>query len=189
MHKKSSSQHESETPSGDCSSTSPRSGIGRRSFLETAGTVAMLGGLAASYGTAGYCALQYLQPDSQGENLGWQFVADVRDLEGVDSVPFTASSGAKIVVARQAVDVSAIGFIALSSVCPHLGCQVFWESAHMRFFCPCHNGAFDQAGKAIAGPPAAAKQSLKQFEVKLDGDLLFVLAPLHSVTDQVGGQS
>jgi Rieske Fe-S protein len=157
----------------------------RRSFLEAAGNVTMACGLAAGYGTLGYCALQYLQPGAATENLGWQFVADLKDLEGKDSFPFVTSSGAGLVFARHAE--AETGFIALSSTCPHLGCQVFWEAAHTRFFCPCHNGAFDAAGAAIAGPPLAAKQSLKQYEIKSENGLVYVLAPTRNVTETSEG--
>jgi Rieske Fe-S protein len=70
----------------------------------------------------------------------------------------------------------------LSSVCPHLGCQVFWEAAKDRFFCPCHNGVFDASGKATAGPPAEANQTLTQYPTKILNDALYVMAPLKTVT-------
>ena len=141
----------------------------------------MVGGLAASYGTLGFYALKYLAPDSEDENLDWQFVATLESLEGTDSLDYTASSGVKIVIAR-AASVAESGFLALSSICPHLGCQVFWEAANDRFFCPCHNGAFDSSGKATEGPPADANQSLTQYPTKIINNSLYVFAPLKTVT-------
>lgn len=158
----------------------------RRGFLANTGTAAMLAGLAASYGTAGYFALRFLMPDSDDPNLGWQFVATKDAMEGLASFEFTASSGIKIVIAS-AGDATETGLLALSSVCPHLGCQVFWEAANDRFFCPCHNGVFDATGKATAGPPADAKQSLMQYPIKVEDGLVFVLAPLETVTRSSGG--
>ena len=83
----------------------------------------------------------------------------------------------KIVVARQKEGDSVDCFAALSSVCPHLGCAVHWEQQNKRFFCPCHNGAFDASGKATEGPPAAASQSLKEYPLKVENGLLFIAVP------------
>ena len=158
----------------------------RRTFFATCGNIAMVGGLAASYGTLGFCALKFLSPDAEDQNLDWQFVATLKSLEGEDSLEYTAASGVKIVIAR-AAEVAESGFLALSSVCPHLGCQVFWEAAKDRFFCPCHNGAFDASGKATEGPPADANQSLTQYPTKISNDALYVFAPLETVTATRGG--
>jgi Rieske Fe-S protein len=57
---------------------------------------------------------------------------------------------------------------AFNSTCPHLGCRVHWESDRKRFFCPCHNGVFDENGVAIEGPPAAAGQSLAKLPLEVD---------------------
>ena len=165
----------------------PAGGENRRSFLGVAGTATMVGGLAAGYGTLGYCALRFLMPSSVRENLGWQLVATVENLRDVDSVNFVAASGAKIVVARQQDGDLAECFAALSSICPHLGCQVHWETANSRFFCPCHNGAFDSSGQPTEGPPADANQSLTQFPLKVENGALYVKAPLKSVTNPGSG--
>src|SRR4051812_4654684 len=37
--------------------------------------------------------------------------------------------------------------VAFSSVCPHLGCAVDYESAEHKFKCPCHRSAFGLDGK------------------------------------------
>lgn len=167
-------------------SADPESGETRRTFFSSAGTVCMVGGLAAGYGTLGYCALRFLMPAGTDENLDWQFVATLESLEKTNSYDYIASSGIKIVFARVA-GMTETGFLALSNVCPHLGCQVFWEAANDRFFCPCHNGVFDASGKATAGPPADARQSLTQYETKLVDGALYVKAPLKTVTASTRG--
>ena len=63
-------------------------------------------------------------------------------------------------------------FIAMSNICTHLGCRVRWISEQEEFFCPCHNGIFDKEGKVTGGPPPRA---LDRYEVKVEGDQLFVL--------------
>jgi menaquinol-cytochrome c reductase iron-sulfur subunit len=42
--------------------------------------------------------------------------------------------------------------LALSSVCPHLGCAVGWNGPKQAFQCPCHDSAFAADGARIAGP-------------------------------------
>jgi len=45
-------------------------------------------------------------------------------------------------------------YVAFSQECTHLSCAVVPEPEKHRFFCPCHEGAFDLAtGRPIAGPP------------------------------------
>jgi Rieske Fe-S protein len=65
-------------------------------------------------------------------------------------------------------------YIAFSRQCTHLSCSVVPEPDKRRFFCPCHEGAFDLAtGNAIAGPPrrplARIKLEFKQGAVYATG--------------------
>ena len=152
----------------------------RRRFLTLTSSAAMAGGLAAGYGTLGIMAGRFLYPVADGA-VGWQFVVTAEELALGDSLEYVAPTGAKVVIARQGDGASAEDFIALSSVCPHLGCQVHWEVQNDRFFCPCHNGAFDPQGQATEGPPAKAKQNLTRYPIKVDGGLVYVLVPLRAV--------
>ena len=77
-------------------------------------------------------------------------------------------------------------FIALSSTCPHLGCQVHWEAAHDRFFCPCHNGVFDPSGRGLSGPPGEAGLSLPSYNLRVDNGLLFIEVPVTRLTQRRG---
>jgi cytochrome b6-f complex iron-sulfur subunit len=65
------------------------------------------------------------------------------------------SAGEPIEVRR-----TADGWAAASLVCTHFGCTVDWRSARARYECPCHGGAFDEDGRPVAGPPAAALRAL-----------------------------
>jgi nitrite reductase/ring-hydroxylating ferredoxin subunit len=160
--------------------TEPRAEPERRQFLTTASGLAMVGGLATAYGTFGIILGKFVYPAAT-HSRGWLFVCTVDRLAQGEALDFTSPAGAKIVFARQGKGAAAEDFLALSSVCPHLGCQVHWEGQNDRFFCPCHNGAFDKSGNPIAGPPKAANQALVQFPLKVESGLLYVEAPLVAV--------
>ena len=63
-------------------------------------------------------------------------------------------------------------FTAMSNVCTHLGCRVRWAADRKQFFCPCHNGVFDEAGNVVSGPPP---KPLNQYEVKVENGQLSIL--------------
>lgn len=151
-------------------------GTTRRGFLSSAGMVC---GLAAGYGTFAVMAGRYLYLYPTGANdKAWLFITELKGMAIGDSIDYESPTGAKIVVARRAAEGTADDFVALSSVCPHLGCQVHWESQNNRFFCPCHNGVFDPEGVAIEGPPKAAGQSLADYPLKVESGLLFIEVPV-----------
>ena len=60
---------------------------------------------------------------------------------------------------------------AISTVCTHLGCTVFWQKDRQEFFCPCHNGRFDKNGIVLEGPPPAP---LDLYQVEIEGNNVFV---------------
>ncbi len=148
----------------------------RRKFLGNASRVAMAGGLVAGYGTFFGFAGRYLYPAHPADKA-WMFVSEIAGKAEGWSKNFRLPSGASVVITRQAVSESGgteKDFLALSSVCPHLGCQVHWEQVNNRFFCPCHNGVFDPSGKGIGGPPGEAGQSLPNYPLKVEHGLLYI---------------
>jgi cytochrome b6-f complex iron-sulfur subunit len=160
----------------------------RRGFLKTASSAAMVGGLAVGYGTLAAIAGRFVYP-AGGAAVDWQFVATLDRLSAGESLTYVGPTGARLVVARQGPGETASDFIALSSVCPHLGCQVHWEANRQRFFCPCHNGAFDPQGRPTAGPPAAGGQVLTRFPLKVEDRLLYIQVPLESVATRPAEES
>jgi len=58
-----------------------------------------------------------------------------------------------------------------SLVCTHLGCLVQWQEGVQEFYCPCHDGRFDQFGEVLAGPPPLP---LEQIAVRVEGDTVIV---------------
>lgn len=152
--------------------------LDRRSALSSGTTLLMLGGLIGGYGTFFAMAARYFFPT--GRDTAWMFVASADAIQPGDSLDFESPAGEKVVITRRA-DVedavdgpSAESFLALSSICPHLGCRVHWEAQNDRFFCPCHNGVFSPDGIATAGPPATAGQHLPRYPLMVDNGALYI---------------
>ncbi len=143
----------------------------RRGF--SLATAAMVGGLATGYGAFAWIAARYLYPAKSSERA-WLFVREVARLKVGEAVSYRTPTGATVNIARRGQTGTATDFIALSSVCPHLGCQVNWEGPKNRFYCPCHGGVFTPEGKAIEGPPADAGQSLPSYPLRVENGLLYI---------------
>ena len=60
---------------------------------------------------------------------------------------------------------------AMSTVCTHLGCTVYWEKDKKEFYCPCHQGRFDQDGNVISGPPP---RPLDSYRVEIEDNNVFI---------------
>ncbi len=60
---------------------------------------------------------------------------------------------------------------AISTVCTHLGCSVYWQKDKKQFYCPCHQGIFDKDGYVLSGPPP---KPLNSYKVELKGDNIFL---------------
>jgi Rieske Fe-S protein len=161
----------------------------RRTFIDKASKATMATGLIAGYGGLGAIAVRFLYP-ARPDEMSWQYVAEVDRIELGSSLRYQGPGGETINIARQGREGTAEDFIALSSTCPHLGCQVRWEGSNNRFFCPCHNGVFDPTGVAIGGPPAEAGQSLAQYPLRVESGLLHIAVPaVHLVSgEEVQGQ-
>ncbi|NOY43260.1 MAG: ubiquinol-cytochrome c reductase iron-sulfur subunit [Planctomycetes bacterium] len=155
---------------------------GRRSFLSTGVSAVMAAGLASGYGMFFAMAGRFFYPT--GANRAWIFVSDAASIRPGESFPFKSPTGVSVVITRQSDESTEIGsdsFLALSSVCPHLGCRVHWESNNNRFFCPCHNGVFDASGKATGGPPAAAGQDLPHYALQVVEGALYIEMSISSI--------
>jgi Rieske Fe-S protein len=136
----------------------------------------MAAGLVGGYGGFVAVAGRYLYP-AKSDEVVWQFVTEVDGIKVGEAIRYRGPSGETINIARRSREGGADDFIALSSTCPHLGCQVRWEDQNNRFFCPCHNGVFDPTGRAIAGPPGEAGQFLGRYDLKVDGGILHIAVP------------
>lgn len=145
----------------------------RRRFLQRLSVGATLLGLGTAYGTLAAFMGRFLFP-ARPPARGWMFVTEEERLKPGESLRYRTPAGATVNVTRRGEAESADAFIALSSTCPHLGCQVHWEPQNDRFFCPCHNGVFTPEGVGIGGPPGDAGQSLSSYPLKVEGGLLYI---------------
>ena len=152
----------------------------RRDAASKLSNAVMTAGLVAGYSAFEALALRFLYP-SRPLAKAWLFVAQVEAVAPGGSLAFRTPGGERVNIARRGNSGTVADFIALSSTCPHLGCQVHWEAQNNRFFCPCHNGIFDPAGKATAGPPADAGQSLPRYPLKVEGGLLYLEAAVETL--------
>lgn len=168
----------------------------RRRFLASgaAATGAMAGGLALGYGAFIRCAGQYLYPVEEG--TAWMFVASATSLAPGQAISFVSPMGVPVVITRRSgeqgagseerksdAEATAADFLALSSVCPHLGCRVHWEPQNDRFFCPCHLGTFNPEGRPTGGPPLSANQSLPEYPLQVENGLLYINMPIKPIDE------
>lgn len=156
----------------------------RRRFVGVASGIAMAGGLAAGYGTLAVMAGRFLFPARDDDT--WMFVTVADEIPPGESMPFKSATGIEVVVTRRAggdpaLPPSAEDFLALSSVCPHLGCRVHWEPQNDRYFCPCHHGTFDPQGNPTGGPPAEDNTPLPAYPLQVDNGLLYIELPIESL--------
>lgn len=154
-------------------SESPTQEETRRGFFRWFGSWFIGFGLLGGYGAFAAIIGRFLLP-SERNHRAWQFVTTLAEAGVGRSSTYTSPVGEKVVVARVANKGEPGDFIALSSVCPHLGCQVHWEQQNDRFFCPCHNGVFDSEGNPQEGPPADADQPLARYPLMIEDGMLFI---------------
>lgn len=123
---------------------------GRRKFISIC-----LGGVAA-LAVTGFAAViypvfrYYLVPPTDKNSKGSTRIP-LKNIPVGDAIFFEFNGTAAVLVKK--MDGS---LVALSAVCPHLGCIVQWEKDKQDFLCPCHAGYFTPDGEVISGPPPRA---------------------------------
>ena len=153
--------------------TSERGETTRRRLLTTLAGTGAAAVLVGAYGTFAAMVLRFLYPAGRAPQM--TYVARADQIQPGKAFEFQTPAGGSINVANRAG--SADSIVALSSTCPHLGCQVHWQPQQERFFCPCHNGVFDVAGRAVSGPPADAGQDLLEYPIEVRDGLVFIALP------------
>lgn len=138
----------------------------RRGFVSR---LLMLAGLGSAVATAGAIAGRYLYPLKAVRLRRKVFLAPAADLPAAGSKPYRLPGGATALVTNTGTEI-----VALSDVCPHLGCKVRYYSSAAKFLCPCHGGVFDKDGKAVSGPPAEEGKNLTRYAITRVGENLFI---------------
>jgi len=126
----------------------------RRKFISLClggvGALAVSGFAAVVYPLFRY----YLVPHATQANAA-SFQIPLNDLVPSEAKFFEFNGSAAVLLKKQDGSV-----VALSAVCPHLGCIVQWEQNKQDFLCPCHAGYFTSDGAVISGPPPRALAKL-----------------------------
>ncbi|MDX1998153.1 MAG: Rieske (2Fe-2S) protein [Thermoanaerobaculia bacterium] len=110
----------------------------------------------------------------------WLYVCELSRLAPGESLTLLTPTGATVTVARRDPAPILDSFLAMSSTCPHVGCQVHWQAEACRFSCPCHSGALTPDGQGTHRCPAPGGQSLLRYPLKIDNGLLFLAVPVDS---------
>jgi cytochrome b6-f complex iron-sulfur subunit len=141
----------------------------RRSFFSRALSFATLAGLGSASVAASAFVVRYLYPRQGLLRRRRIFLAPLSDLPPGQARSYPLPGGASAVVTNTGAEV-----VALSDVCPHLGCKVRWDDAERGFLCPCHGGLFSKEGRALRGPPAEEGKDLKRYRVETIGENAFI---------------
>ncbi len=127
--------------------------ISRRDFFAN---VFLGSSLLASLGLMTVYVVKFLFGGRQGPKLRKIFITTRDRIPPGKSFLFVDLKGQNINVINTGDE-----FIALSTVCTHLGCKVHWKENAQKFYCPCHDGYFNPQGKVLKGPPPAPLSTYK----------------------------
>lgn len=115
-------------------------------------------------GTAGIAVLARLRPAPPHARVA---IAREDALREGEAVYFEYPAGEQAVL----VKLHGGALVAFSQRCPHLSCAVVYQDEAQRFFCPCHEGAFEaRSGVPIAGPP---RRPLARIRLEREGGTIY----------------
>jgi cytochrome b6-f complex iron-sulfur subunit len=93
------------------------------------------------------------------------------DLSLPDNSSLNTTGGSKIVQNIIVINTGSSNFVALSSICTHMGCTVGYDSGAGNIKCPCHGSVYATTGSVITGPAPAA---LHSYAISKTGNILTI---------------
>jgi cytochrome b6-f complex iron-sulfur subunit len=136
----------------------PPAGLSRRGFIQF--SMAAVGAV-----WAGVFLQRRLFPSGGGASVQQPVQVALSELPVGGSRAITYA-GKPALVMRTAESVK-----AFSLVCTHLACTVHWQPGERKFYCPCHEGFYDEFGEILSGPPPVP---LEQIPVTINGSMIVV---------------
>jgi Rieske Fe-S protein len=123
------------------------------------------GGILTFFSTLAYPIIKFIiPPHREPEMVRLKFV-DYMDMTPHTARTFTWGSKPGILVKKEN------HYQAFIAVCTHLDCTVAFLPEKRMFFCPCHDGWYDENGFNVAGPPPAP---LRQLIVDMEGEDIII---------------
>jgi cytochrome b6-f complex iron-sulfur subunit len=135
--------------------------LSRRSFVKIA--LSFLGAITAL--EIGGISLNYLKSRADEATTGGLVDAGKVDDFVPGSVTTFENEGFFLVRDNQG------NFLAVHRRCPHLGCNVIWQSETNQFVCPCHASSFDHYGNFETSP---VPRPLDTLEIKIEDASVFI---------------
>ncbi len=108
-------------------------------------------------------------PQSTAGSEGFQSVGSVAELDKAGQILNKQLPVGPVLVIRNPADASSL--LAVNATCSHKSCSLVWQAGEKVLECPCHDSDFAPDGKVLKGP---AKQPLKTYEAKIEGDSVLV---------------
>ncbi|WP_309236616.1 ubiquinol-cytochrome c reductase iron-sulfur subunit [Microcoleus sp. FACHB-672] len=108
-------------------------------------------------------------PQSAAGSTGFQAVGSVAELDKAGQILNKQLPVGPVLVIRNPADASSL--LAVNPTCSHKSCSLVWQAGEKVLKCPCHDSDFAPDGKVLKGP---AKQPLKTYEAKIEGDSVLV---------------
>ncbi|MCC5926913.1 MAG: Rieske (2Fe-2S) protein [Bacteroidetes bacterium] len=153
--------------------------VSRKSFLKTAGSVALFAALGISFtGCSSDNGTENIVGPSQDTppdgNSGFTISGNTItiDLTKDDASSLSNSGSWGLIAAAQTLVVNVGGsFRAFTSICTHAGCDRSWNFSNQQFVCTCHGSRFNTRGEVVQGP---ANRNLQEFSVTQSGNIVTI---------------
>lgn len=145
-----------------------KSTVSRREFLRTSTAALGVGAFVTSAGQLGCIPSTAPAMRAQLTNNRIRFETSIPELVQIGDGVKLENNDMEYPILL--IKTSESSFVALSTECMHLGCQVRMQHTVLR--CPCHGSVYDLNGGVLNGP---TERSLNSFPVKIHGSQVEIL--------------